>query len=205
MRAIASSVCRRGIRLMLDHVFSDVIGALRSSIEQALLERRAVEERFTTDALLGDTRWETTYSMPGEGDPPRVQADMTLLWPTWSQSAYRSWYLSGELSEVPAIELAVIVRGQGLAEPPDHENLLAGLQPESPLFGRTALKRTEGLTVEIGYNDDLQITDYAIEVSYAGLIELHADVLADGNLLDEQFHALGAWISSTLVQFSDAI
>ena len=37
---------------MLDHVFADAIGALRTALEEAMLERKAIEERFTTDALM---------------------------------------------------------------------------------------------------------------------------------------------------------
>ena len=72
---------------MLDHVFTDAIGALRDAFEGALLERQAFEERFHTDVLLGDMTWETSYGLPGEGLPPRVQADITLTWPTWAQTA----------------------------------------------------------------------------------------------------------------------
>ena len=75
---------------MLDHVFIDAIGALRTALELAMLERQAVEERFTTDALTGDTRWDTSYSLPGESLPPSVQADLSMQWPTWSQTAYRN-------------------------------------------------------------------------------------------------------------------
>src|SRR2546428_155466 len=39
---------------MLDHVFTDAIGALRDAMENALLEGQAVEERFQVDVLLGD-------------------------------------------------------------------------------------------------------------------------------------------------------
>ncbi len=190
---------------MLDHVFADAIGALRSALELAMLERQAVEERFTTDALLGDTRWETSYSIPGEGVPPRVQADMTLLWPTWSQTAYRSWYLSGELSEIPAIEVEIVARAQRLGAPPDPGVVLASLPDCSPTIGRTALERNEGATVETSFNEQTEVTGYAIEVSYSGIFELQADVLADGNLLDELFIALGGWISSTLIQLSDSV
>ena len=190
---------------MLDHVFADAIGALRSALEVALLERRAVEERFTTDALLGDTRWETSYSIPGEGVPPRVQADMTLLWPTWSQTVYRSWYLTGELSEIPAIEVEVVARAQRLALPPEPEAVLISLPQSSPQIGKTSLERSEGATVEISYSDDLRITDYAIEIGYSGVFELQADVLADGNLLDEMFNAFGGWLSGTLIQLSDSV
>lgn len=190
---------------MLDHVFADAIGAVRSAIELAMLERQAVEERFTTDALLGDTRWETTYSIPGEGVPPRVQADMTLLWPTWSQTAYRSWFLSGELAEVPAIEAEVVMRAQGLDEPPNPATVLDVLPEASPVMGRNMLERVKGATVETIYGEDLSQATYAIDVSYLGQFELHADVLADGNLLDEIFSSVGGWISSTLVLLSDSV
>ncbi len=190
---------------MLDHVFADAIGALRSALELAMLERQAIEERFTTDALLGDTRWETSYSIPGEGHPPRVQADMTLQWPTWSQTAYRSWVLSGELADVPAIEAEVVVRAQLLAEPPNVADVLAVLPSESPMLGRNSLERSSGATVETIYGDDLSHADYAIDVTYFGSLELHSDVLADGNLLDEMFNAAGAWISGTLISLSDAV
>ena len=78
---------------MLDHVFVDAIGALRDALEAALLERMSPEEHFQVDVLLGDTTWETSYGLPGEGTPPRVRCDITLDWPTWSQSAFRSWLL----------------------------------------------------------------------------------------------------------------
>src|SRR3954464_12448942 len=52
---------------MLDHVFTDAIGALRDTFENALLERQAFEERFQADVLLGDLTWETSYGLPGEG------------------------------------------------------------------------------------------------------------------------------------------
>ncbi len=190
---------------MLDHVFADAIGALRSALELALLERQAVEERFTTDALLGDTRWETSYSIPGEGNPPRVQADMTLLWPTWSQTAYRNWYLTGELNDIPAIEAEVVARAQRLSEPPNPQTVLDLLPEESPQIGTNVLERVVGTTIETNFGADLSKADYAIEVSYAGIFELHADVLADGNLLDEIFQAAGGWISSTLVLLSDSV
>jgi len=190
---------------MLDHVFADAIGALRAALELAMLERQAVEERFTTDALLGDTRWETSYSIPGEGNPPRVQADITLQWPTWSQTAYRSWFLSDELSQIPAIEAEVVVRAQRLADPPDPAHVLGALPEASPVMGRNMLERLEGATVETIYSDDLREVDYALEVTYAGQFDLHTDVLANGNLLDEIFSAAGGWISSTLVILSDSV
>ena len=43
-------------------------------LEDAMLERFAPEEHFHVDVLLGDTTWETSYGIPGEGDPPRTRA-----------------------------------------------------------------------------------------------------------------------------------
>ena len=116
---------------MLDHVFTDAIGALRDALENALLERQAFEERLHTDVLLGDLIWETSYGIPGEGHPPRVQADLTLAWPTWSQTAYRSWYIEEELPEPPRIEIEVVARIQRLAAPPDARRVLDALPRES--------------------------------------------------------------------------
>ncbi len=89
----ASSLERR----MLDHVFTDAISALRDAFEAAFLERQAFEEHFQVDVLLGDITWETSYGLPGEGQPPRVVAHVTFDWPTWSQTAYRRWYVDEEL------------------------------------------------------------------------------------------------------------
>ena len=41
-------------RVVLDHVFTDAIGALREAFEAAFLERQPFEEHFQSDVLLGD-------------------------------------------------------------------------------------------------------------------------------------------------------
>ena len=61
---------------MLDHVFTDAIGALRDAFEASLLERQAFEEHFQVDVLLGDVVWETSYGLPGEGLKMRRRADL---------------------------------------------------------------------------------------------------------------------------------
>ena len=103
---------------MLDHVFTDAISALRDAFEAAFLERQAFEEHFQVDVLLGDITWETSYGLPGEGQPPRVVAHVTFDWPTWSQTAYRRWYVDEELESPPAIEMEIVLRIQRLAEQP---------------------------------------------------------------------------------------
>ncbi len=187
---------------MLDHVFTDAIGALRDALEKAMLERQAFEERFQTDVLLGDLTWETSYSLPGEGMPPRIRCDITLDWPTWSQTAYRSWYIEEELDEPPHIEIEVILRIQRLAEAPDPAAVMQKLPMESPPIGTEVLRRS-GPTVECSYGDELDDIEYAIEASYEGSYELDEQTLADGSILDLHFSAMGGWISSTLVRLGD--
>ena len=187
---------------MLDHVFTDAIGALRDTLEKAYLERQAFEERFQVDVLLGDVTWETSYGLPGEGQPPRVRADVTLDWPTWAQSAYRSWYIDEPFLEPPRIDVEIILRIQRLAERPEPEDVLRVLPVQSPPIGREALERS-GPTIEQVFGQDLEEAEYAIEVSYEGTYELDEDVLADGSLLDEHFPAMGGWIAGMLVALGD--
>ncbi len=187
---------------MLDHVFTDAIGALRDALEKALLERQAFEERFQTDVLLGDLTWETSYALPGEGTPPRVRCDITLDWPTWSQTAYRSWYIEEEFGEPPRIEIEVVLRIQRLTERAEPEAVLAILPNESPAIGAETLRRS-GPTLESTFSTDLDEVEHAIEVSYEGFYELDESTLADGSVLDEHFSAMGGWIASVLVRIGD--
>jgi hypothetical protein len=163
---------------MLDHVFTDAISALRDAFEAAFLERQAFEEHFQSDVLLGDLTWETSYGLPGEGQPPRVVAHITFDWPAWSQAAYRQWYVEEELERRPAIEMEIVLR-----------------------VGMTTEIAHPDLAVEPA---DVT-TEYAAEITYEGLYELAEETVADGTseLLDEHFGALGGWIASTLVRLGD--
>ena len=187
---------------MLDHVFTDAIGALRDAFEGAMLERQAFEERFNMDMLLGDMTWETTYGLPGEGVPPRVQADLTLTWPTWAQTAYRSWYIGEALDEAPRIDIELVLRVQRLSSPPDPAALIAALPDTSPAIGQDRLERS-GPTVETIFEGSFDHPEYAIEVSYEGSYEVDEETLADGTRLDDNLGAMGGWISSILVKVGD--
>lgn len=187
---------------MLDHVFTDAIGALRESFENALLERQAFEERFQVDVLLGDTSWETSYALPGEGLPARARADISLEWTTWSQTAYRNWYNGDATSDAPRIDIEIVLRVQRLLEPGNPERFLAVLPEASPAVGQEPLVRS-GPTVEAVYDHDLSVLDNAVEVSYEGVYEFEEETLADGTQLDKDFSALGGWICATLVKLGD--
>jgi hypothetical protein len=187
---------------MLDHVFTDAIGALRDSLERARLERQAFEERFQVDVLLGDVTWETSYGLPGEGLPPRVQADITLDWPTWAQTAYRSWYIGETFTDPPRIDIELVLRVQRLAEAPDPDQVLAVLPESSVAIGSDRLERS-GPTIETVFSSDLKAREYAIEVSYEGSYELDENTLVDGSTLDDHVSAMGGWIAATLVKLGD--
>ena len=187
---------------MLDHVFTDAIGALRDAFEDALLERQAGEERFQTDVLLGDVSWDNAYALPGEGQPPRVCAEVSCVWPTWSQAAYLSWYAGDGYAEPPRIEIKILLRAQCLAEAPDPALVLGVLPPTSPDIGGEPLSRG-GPRVESLHAEDLDDTEYAIDVGYEGAYELDEAGLSDGAELDQHFTALGGWISSMLVRLGD--
>ena len=125
--------------LMLDHVFTDAIGALREALHGALLERQAFEERFQADVLLGDLTWETSYALPGEGTPPRVQADITMDWPTWAQTAYRSWYIGETIEDPPADRHRARAAGPTAGRPSRSDaRSSTGCRPSRPRSAATA-------------------------------------------------------------------
>src|SRR2546421_11646473 len=187
---------------MVDHVFMDAIGALREAFDGALLERHAQEERLQVDVLLGDVNWETSYSLPGEGAPPRVVAEISLEWPTWSQAAYRSWKIGEGFEEPPDIDVEVVLRVQRLVGTPEPSTVVGILPEEGPAFGDEPLTRSAP-TVERSYDLELEPIETAIDVSYEGVYSLTEDALADSTSLAADFGALGGWIASSLVKLAD--
>jgi len=117
---------------MLDHLFTHLVSAHRHSFEAALLERQAVEERFQVDVFLGDVSFETSYSLPGEERPARIRVDTSLDWPTWSQTAYRSWAIGDDPEEPPEVLVEIAFRVQGLDGVPGAAPLLATLPERFP-------------------------------------------------------------------------
>lgn len=186
---------------MLDHVFSDAIGSLREALESARLERQTLEERLQTDVLLGDLTWVTSYAMPGEGDPPRVRCDLTLEWPTWSQTSYRNWYLEGEVAEPPEITVEIVLRLQQLASAPTPADVVASLPTKPPFLGDLQLERS-GTTVETIY-DEVDRPAWALDLTFEGTYELDDATLEDGAAMDDHFAGLGGWIAGALVRLGD--
>jgi hypothetical protein len=190
---------------VLDHVFTDAIGALRDAFGNAFLERQAFEEHLHSDVLLGDLVWATSYGLPGEGQPPRVVAHITFTWPSWSQATYRAWYVEEIYHEAPVIEMEIVFRLQRLASLPDAAQI-AGVAPlTSPRLGSQQLTRDSISSETITTTNALRPTDHAAEIVYQGAYELSEETLADGTnaTLDQHFGSLGGWVASTLVKLGD--
>ena len=169
---------------MLDHVFTDAIGALRDAFGNAFLERQAFEEHLHSDVLLGDLVWATSYGLPGEGQPPRVVAHITFTWPSWSQATYRAWYVEEIYHEAPVIEMEIVFRVQRLASPPDTAQI-AGVAPlTSPRLGSQQLSRESISSEAISATDTTRPLDHAAEIVYLGAYELAEATLADGTAAD---------------------
>mgnify|MGYP003347517659 CR=1 FL=1 len=190
---------------MLDHVFTDAISAMRDAFDAAFLERQPFEEHFQSDILLGDLTWETSYGLPGEENPPRVVAHLTFDWPSWSQTAYRQWYVDDTLDRLPAIEIEIVFRLQSLAAPVDPAKVFTVAPEVSPLIGAGRLERA-GVTAETSWGEtEGDQPEHAVEATYEGLYELAQETLDNGASaqLDEHFGALGGWIAATLVKLAD--
>jgi hypothetical protein len=193
---------------VIDHLLVDVIEALHRSFDLALLQRQAVEERFQVDVFLGDISFETSYSLPGEEQPPRVRADLSIDWPTWSQTAYRSWSIGETPSELPEVIVEVVLRIQRLSKAPALETVLAALPPESPHLGADALVRTSA-TIEQVFEETSAAEPssvavrWAVEGTYEGSIRFEENHLENSSTIGPVIDALTRWVASILVQLAD--
>ena len=170
---------------MIDHILLDVIGAIREALEAALLEQQAVEERFQVDVFLGDVSFETSYSLPGEQNPPRVRADISLEWPTWSQSAYRSWSIGESPAERPELVVEVALRLQRLAERPGPCRRPRRARDQPPRDRRRGA-RAHGPHDRAGLRGPSGALAAAIEIAYQGAYHLDEAVLEDPEKIDAQ-------------------
>jgi len=193
---------------VFDHLLVDLIGTVRSSFDRALLQRQAVEERFQVDVFLGDVSWETSYSLPGEEQPPRVRADISLDWPTWSQTSYRSWSIGEPPDELPEVVIEVALRVQRMAEEPDTEKVMTALPPTGPLGEPADLVRTATTIEQVhaGADDADQpggTTRWAAEATYEGSLRFSEQQLEEPASLVPVFDDLARWIASRLIALAD--
>lgn len=195
---------------MLDHVFTQLVSSHRHAFEAALLQRQAVEERFQVDVFLGDVSFETSYSLPGEEQPPRVRADLSVDWPTWSQTSYRSWSIGEPPDEMPEVVVEVALRVQRMAEPPDTEKVMAALPLRGPLIHPMDLIRTATTIEQVRTDGNADADDgtpggtrWAAEATYEGSVRFSEQQLEEPATLAPVFDGLTRWIASTLITLAD--
>ena len=186
---------------MIDHILVDLIAAIRGSFDDALLQRQAVEERFQVDVFLGDVSFETSYSLPGEERPARIRVDTSLDWPTWSQTAYRSWAIGDDPDEPPEVLVEIAFRVQGLDGVPGAEPLLATLPEHLDVLGEPLVRGPA--TIEQVLLDGLDDPECAIEVAYEGSCAIDESILEDPTGLDDALAPLGRAVASLLVRMGD--
>ena len=186
---------------MLDHVFTQLVVSHRNAFEAALLQRQAVEERFQVDVFLGDVSFETSYSLPGEERPARIRVDTSLDWPTWSQTAYRSWAIGDDPDESPEVLVEIAFRVQGLAGAPDAAPLLATLPDHLDLLGEPLVRGPA--TIELVLLEDPDDPECAIEVSYEGSCAIDEATLENLSTLNDALEPLGRNVASLLVRIGD--
>jgi hypothetical protein len=158
---------------MLDHLFLDTVAALRAALDESLLERSGQDDRLVYDIFTGDLVWETSVTLPGDGDPPRVNADLSMDWPMWSQSAWRGVSAGEAVDDPPEIGIELVFRVQRLARRPSLSTVLSVLPEESPEFGTDKLARSAPI-IEESYEDESTEPEVAAEVAYEGSYRLPA-------------------------------
>ncbi len=185
---------------MLDHLLVDVITSIRSAFERALLQRQAVEERFQVDVFLGDVSWETSYSLPGEEQPPRVRVDVSVDWPTWSQTSYRSWSIGESPDELPEVIIEIALRIQRLAEAPDPDVVFGALPEENPMLGLEPMVRTATTIEQVHAGPQIR---WAVEATYEGSLRFSEVQMEKPSEIEPVIAQLTRWISSTLIALGD--
>jgi hypothetical protein len=167
-----------------------------------------VEERFQVDVFLGDVSWETSYSLPGEEQPPRVRADVSLDWPTWSQTSYRSWSIGEPPDELPEVVIEVALRVQRMAEAPDTEKVMTALPTTGPLGEPADLVRTATTIEQVRTGADERdgaegAPRWAAEATYEGSLRFSEQQLDEPSSLVPLFDDLARWIASRLIALAD--
>ena len=188
---------------MLDHLFLRFINSLKHSLNTSMLERAGLEEQLHHDLILGDISFETSFSLPGEANPPHIRADISLEWSAWSQGSYRSWSLGEGIEEPIEMVLEVALRFASLsALPSSIDELRSSLPHSSPIFLNGPLE-IQRVTFENSRDIATDEVELSAEVVYEATVSLDEPVLEDPSILDGPTSELTGWIASILVKASD--
>ena len=187
---------------MLDHVIVEVVSAIKDALENSMLEFAELDEKFQFDIWQGDIRYKSSCTLPGEANPPKIRTDILLDWTTWSQSAYRSWWMGDGLSQLPTVGVEVRLRIQLLARQPDVDPLLPHL-PEKVSLGKNFGLARADIRIESLQKHDRDSAIFAVEIVYLGSMRLIEKLLESPAELKEHIGAIGPWLASTMITLSD--
>jgi hypothetical protein len=130
-----------------------------------------------------------------------VRADLSLDWPTWSQTSYRSWSIGEPSEDLPEVVLEITLRVQRLAAMPDLDAVVACLPEESPAIGSDVLVRAAPVVEQVF--EPGEGARYAVETTYQGTLRLDESAMEDASTLAGPVGALGRWVASVLVRLGD--
>ncbi len=187
---------------MLDHILLDFVANLKSSLESSMLEKAGVEERFQVDVWLGDISFETSYSLPGEDNPPTVRADISVEWPTWSQSNFRSWTLGEGFEEGADINVEIAIRAQHKRGSLVVDEYINSLPSHSPEMFSTRFELTS-VSSESAYDPNSKEKENSLEFVFDATLHLDESFVEDALGLERELEPFGAWTASLLVKVSD--
>ena len=187
---------------MLDHVLIEVVSTIKDSCEDSMLESADLDEHLLHDVWLGDITYSSSFSLPGESDPPASRVDITLEWSTWSQSNYRTWWIGDVPLEQPEVSIVVAFRLQGELGALDGSDIEKNLGAQTALGSELSFTRT-GLRSESFVETPTGKVSHALEVSYEGKLVLTESMLANPIEIRAALAPIGSWLASALVMLSD--
>jgi hypothetical protein len=141
-----------------------------------------------------------------------VRADVSVDWPTWSQTAYRSWSIGEPPDEMPEVVIEVALRVQRMAEAPDTEKVMAALPQAGPLADPMDLVRTATTIEQVRPDSESGSGEpskgdgglrWAAEATYEGSVRFSDQLLEDPAAVAPVFDGLTRWIASTLITLAD--
>jgi hypothetical protein len=134
-----------------------------------------------------------------------VRADLSVDWPTWSQTSYRSWSIGEPPDELPEVVIEVALRVQRMAEAPDTEKVMTALPATGPLGEPADLVRTATTIEQVRTeaNEPDGAVRWAAEATYEGSLHFTEHQLEEPSLIVPVFDDLTRWIASRLIALAD--
>ena len=186
---------------MLDHAFLDVLAAWRRAFDEALLMQDHGGETLSLDLAKGDYQWQGSCHLPGEGHPPRADADVTLVWTPWAQASFREWQNGDTPDDLPEVDVLVALRLHRLSEPPDVEVVMGALPLVGPSLGDAPLERSEVTVTQV--RSAIGPGHVDAEAFYEGVWRFEDGAMEDRATLTVQAATAAAWVASALVRLAD--